>query len=211
MHNKLEEDTCENVEVIAPTRSNYWRKMRKIAINRPFWIFFQPLLNLSKNYLLVTCITNLKRICGKLFKLSRPQGQIIDVKWEKSQEIGHFFFFSAIIELVQELLISNKHTKFEENMWKTFQVIAPTGSNYWRKMRKIAINLPFFFFSAIIELLQELLISNMHNQFEEDMWKTFQVFAPTRSNYWRKMWKIAINQPFFFFFGHYWTCPRTTY
>ena len=23
MHNKLEEDTCENVEVIAPTRSNY--------------------------------------------------------------------------------------------------------------------------------------------------------------------------------------------
>ena len=85
MHNKLEEDTCENFEVIAPTRSNYWRKMRKIAINRPFWIFFQPLLNLSKNYLLVTCITNLKRICEKLFKLSRPQGQIIDVKWEKSQ------------------------------------------------------------------------------------------------------------------------------
>ena len=85
MHNKLEEDTCENVEVIAPTRSNYWRKMRKIAINRPFWIFFQPLLNLCKNYLLVTCITNLKRICEKLFKLSRPQGQIIDVKWEKSQ------------------------------------------------------------------------------------------------------------------------------
>ena len=85
MHNKLEEDTCENVGVIVPTRSNYWRKMRKIAINRPFWIFFQPLLNLSKNYLLVTCITNLKRICGKLFKLSRPQGQIIDAKWEKSQ------------------------------------------------------------------------------------------------------------------------------
>ena len=85
MHNKLEEDTCENVEVIVPTRSNYWHKMRKIAINRPFWIFFQPLLNLSKNYLLVTCITNLKRICEKLFKLSRPQGQIIDVKWEKSQ------------------------------------------------------------------------------------------------------------------------------
>ena len=85
MQNKLEEDNCENVEVIAPTRSNYWRKMRKIAINRPFWIFFQPLLNLSKNYLLVTCITNLKRICEKLFKLSRPQGQIIDVKWEKSQ------------------------------------------------------------------------------------------------------------------------------
>ena len=128
-----------------PTGSNYWRKMRKIAINRPFF-FFQPLLNFSKNYLLVICITNLKRI------------------------------------------------------WKNFQVFAPTRSNYWRKMWKIAINRPFFFFSAIIELVQELLISNMHNQFEEDMWKTFQLIAPTRSNYWRKMWKIAINRPFFFFF-----------
>ena len=146
MHNKLEEDTCENVEVIVPTRSNYWRKMRKIAINRPFWIFFQPLLNLSKNYLLVSCITNLKRICEKLFKLSRPQGQIIDVNEKNHNKSAIFFFFSAIIELVQELLISNIHNKFEENMWKTFQVIAPTVSNYWRKMRKIAINRPFFFF-----------------------------------------------------------------
>ena len=146
MHNKFEEDMWKTFQDIAPTRSNYWRKMRKITINRPF------------------------------------------------------FFFPAIIELVQELLISNIHTKFEENMWETFQVIAPTGSNYWRKMRKIAINRPFFFFSAIIELLQELLISNMHNQFKEDMWKTFQVFAPTRSNYWRKMWKIAINRPFLLFF-----------
>ena len=109
-------------------------------------------------------------------------------------------FFSAIIELVQELLISNMHNKFEEDMWKTFQVIAPTRSNYWRKMRKITINLPFFFFSAIIELVQELLISNIHNKFEENMWKTFQVIAPTGSNYWRKMRKIAINRPFFFFF-----------
>ena len=146
MHNKFEEDMWKTFQVIAPTRSNYWRKMRKITINRPF------------------------------------------------------FFFSAIIELVQELLISNIHNKFEENMWKTFQVIAPTGSNYWRKMRKIAINRPFFFFSAIIELVQELLISNMHNQFKEGMWKTFQLIAPTRSNYWRKMWKIAISRPFWIFF-----------
>ena len=65
-----------------------------------------------KNYLLVTCITNLKRIRGKLFKLSRPQGQIIDVKCENSAILK---FFSAIIELVQELLISNMHNKFEED------------------------------------------------------------------------------------------------
>ena len=56
----------------------------QMKLERPFWIFFQPLLNFSKNYLLVTCITNLKRIGEKLFKLSRPQGQIIDVKCEKS-------------------------------------------------------------------------------------------------------------------------------
>ena len=146
MHNRFKKDTWKTFQVIAPTRSNYWRKMRKIAINQPFWIFFQPLLNLSENWSLVTCMTNLKRICEKLFKLSRPQGQIIDVKCEKSQKIGHFFFFSAIIELVQELLISNMHNQFEEDMWKTFQLIAPTRSNYWRKMWKIAINRPFFFF-----------------------------------------------------------------
>ena len=74
------------------------------------------------------------------------------------------------------------HNQFEEDMWKTFQVFAPTRSNYWRKMWKIAINRPFFFFFfIIIELVQELLISNMHKQFEEDMWKTFQLIAPTRS------------------------------
>ena len=84
-------------------------------------------------------------------------------------------------------------------MRKTFQVIAPTRSNYWRKMWKIAINRPFFF-SAIIELVRELVISNMHNKFEKDTWKFFQVIAPTRSNYWRKRWKIAISRPFWIFF-----------
>ena len=48
----------------------------------------------------------------KNFKFSRPQGQIIDVKCEKC---GHFFFL-AIIELVQELHISNMHNQFEEDM-----------------------------------------------------------------------------------------------
>ena len=92
------------------------------------------------------------------------------------------------------------HNKFEKDMWKFFQVIAPTRSNYWRKMWKIAINRPFFFFPAIIELVRELVISNMHNKFEKDTWKTFQVIAPTRSNYWRKRWKIAISRPFWIFF-----------
>ena len=70
------------------------------------------------------------------------------------------------------------HNQFEEDMWKTFQVIALTRANYWRKMWKIAISRPFFFFSAIIELVRELVISNMHNKFEKDMWKTFQVIGP---------------------------------
>ena len=45
--------------------------------------------------------------------LSRPQGQIIDVKCEKSQEIGHFF--PAIIELVRELVTSNMHNELEKD------------------------------------------------------------------------------------------------
>ena len=73
MHNKFEKDTWKTFQVIAPTRSNYWRKRWKIAISRPFWIFFQPLLNLSEKWSLVTCKTNLGRKHEKLFKLSRPQ------------------------------------------------------------------------------------------------------------------------------------------
>ena len=58
-------------------------------------------------------------IHGKLFKLSRPQGQIIDVKCEKSQLIGHFDVFSDIIELVRELVIGNLHNNFEKGTWKS--------------------------------------------------------------------------------------------
>ena len=41
-------------------------------------------------------------------------------------------------------------------------------SNYWRKIKKIAINRPVWIFLAIIELVRELLISNMLNKFEQD-------------------------------------------
>ena len=44
--------------------------------------------------------------------LSRSQGQIIDVKCKNLNKIGHFDFFPAIIEIVRELVTSNKHNKF---------------------------------------------------------------------------------------------------
>ena len=52
-----------------------------------------------------------------------------------------------------------------------FQVIAPTRSNYGRKINVKNRNKStiLIFLPAIIELVQELLISNMHNKFEEDM------------------------------------------
>ena len=69
-----------------------------------------------------------------------------------------------------------------------FQVIAPTRSNYGRKINvkngnKLTI---LIFLPAIIELVQELLISNMHNKLEEDTCENVEVIAPIRSNYWRK-------------------------
>ena len=63
----------KSFQVITPTRSNYWRKRRKIKISRPFKKKFRPLLNLSENWSLLTCITDLRRIHEKLFKLSCPQ------------------------------------------------------------------------------------------------------------------------------------------
>ena len=45
-------------------------------------------------------------------------------------------------------------------------------------MKKIAINRPFFKFSAVIELVRELLISNMHDKFEQDKWKLLMLSRP---------------------------------
>ena len=62
-----------------------------------------------------------------------------------------------------------------------FQVIAPTRSNYGRKINvkngnKLTI---LIFLPAIIELVQELLISNMHNKLEEDTCeKLFKLSRP---------------------------------
>ena len=86
-----------------------------MTINRPFSIFFQPSLNLSENWLLVACITDLKMIHKKLFRLSRPQGQIIDINAKNQNKSAILKKFSAIIELVQELLISNMHNRFEKD------------------------------------------------------------------------------------------------
>ena len=51
-----------------------------------------------------------------MLKLSCLQGQIIDVNEKNRNKSAILNFFSAIIELVQELLISNMHNKFEEDM-----------------------------------------------------------------------------------------------
>ena len=72
------------------------------------------------------------------------------------------------------------HNKFGKDTSRTCQVIAPTRSNYRRKMRKIAINRQFIIFLAIIELVRELLSSNMHNKFEEDTGITFKLSRPQR-------------------------------
>ena len=63
-----------------------------------------------------------------------------------------------------------------------FQVIAPTRSNYGRKINvkngnKLTI---LIFLPAIIELVQELLISNMHNKLEEDTCENVEVIAPIK-------------------------------
>ena len=66
-----------------------------------------------------------------------------------------------------------------------FQVIAPTRSNYGRKINVKNRNKStiLIFLPAIIELVQELLISNMHNKLEEDTCENVEVIVPTRSNY----------------------------
>ena len=51
-----------------------------------------------------------------LKSLLRPQCQIIDVKNAKNDNKSAIFnFFPVIIELVPELVISNMHSKFQED------------------------------------------------------------------------------------------------
>ena len=74
-------------------------------------IFFQPLLNKE---VVISNMHNKSEQDKNLFRLLRPQSKISKVKCEKSQQIDHFAFFLAIIELVQELATSNIQTTFEK-------------------------------------------------------------------------------------------------
>ena len=95
--------------------------------------------------------------------------KLLTQKAKNRNKSAILIFFSAIIKLVRKLVISNMHNKFGKDAWKTFQVIAPTRSNYWHEMWKIG---HYGFVWAIIELVRELLISNMHNKFGKNKWKT---------------------------------------
>ena len=44
--------------------------------------------------------------------------------------MAHFKFFSAIIELIRELVICNMHNKFGKDRLKTFWVIVPLINGY---------------------------------------------------------------------------------
>ena len=96
-------------------------------------------------------------------------------------------------------LINNKSTldNSPPQLLNLEGIIAATGSNYWRKMEKIAINRRFF--QPLLNLSENYLsvtcITNLKKIHE-----FFQVIAPTRSNYWRKRRKIAISRPFWIFF-----------
>ena len=67
-------------------------KCQKNCNKSAILIFFQSLLNLSENWSLVTCITNLERIHKKNFRLSCPQGKIIEVNAKNHNKSAIFFF-----------------------------------------------------------------------------------------------------------------------
>ena len=71
------------------------------------------------------------------------------------------------------------HNKFEKDTWENFSCYRAHKVKLltWnvKNRNKLAI---LNFFSAIIELVRELLISNMHNKFKEDTWKTLKLERP---------------------------------
>ena len=94
--------------------------------------------------------------------------------------MGHFESSSAIIEHVRELVTSIMQNKFGKNSWTLF------SSYRAHKAKLLTLNAKnrnksaiLEKKSAIIDLVRELLISNMRNKFEQDTWNTSQVIAPT--------------------------------
>ena len=77
-------------------------------------------MNLSENYLLVKCITNLKRIHEKLFKLSRLQGQIIDVKCSNRNKSAILNFFQPLLNLSKNYLLVTCITNLQRIREKLF-------------------------------------------------------------------------------------------
>ena len=74
MHNKFEQDTWKILKSSPCLQGQIVDVKYEKSIGH--FDFFQPILNLSENWLLVTCITYLSRIHEELFKLSCPQANV---------------------------------------------------------------------------------------------------------------------------------------
>ena len=78
------------------------------------------------------------------------------------------------------MVISNMQYKIWEDTRKTFEFITPNKVKL--EMSNAKNHYQSAISSTIIELVPELVISNMHNTFEQDKstWNTFQIIATTR-------------------------------
>ena len=65
----------------------------------------QPLLILSEHFLLGTSITNFKGIHEQLFKLSSPQGQIIDYTVKNHNKSAFLIFFQPLLNLSENCFL----------------------------------------------------------------------------------------------------------
>ena len=75
-----------------------------------------PLLNMSVNWLLVICLTNLSRIHEKTYHAHKVK--LFSKNAKNSNKPMILNCFSAVIEPVRELVISNLHNKFDKDMNK---------------------------------------------------------------------------------------------
>ena len=125
-----------------------------------FEFFFQLLLNWSENCLLVTCITSLKRIHEKLFKLSMSirSRNIAQIR------ISWWPFKNEWLKPISRTKVIPRNIANNIPRKPLIQIKSGGGKGKIIDVKREN----FDYFSAIIKLVRELVIINMHNMHNKE-------------------------------------------
>ena len=175
MHNKFDQDTWNNFEVIAPTRPNHWQ----MKLNE--WVFRPPLCKYRPNCARRTacgwrdqCDDTALQTQDSKFEPWRSEAEHATSQSRRFHTILNLYEWAGKKHFVSLKLVGHSGVRARDFRFSKQAALTtapgPTPLNYWRKIQKMLRKFGNFeFFSAKLELVRELVISNMHNKFGKDL------------------------------------------